>query len=65
MERAQAVLRGEIPYTSAPETARVHEPQDDTKPQADPVLGVKLDESEAADPKAATGSNRDPVPTAG
>ncbi|MFG2134857.1 C4-dicarboxylate transporter DctA [Streptomyces sp. NPDC048751] len=76
-KRARAVLSGEIPYTSSPEAARTPEPRAGHTPQADHASGAKPEETEslasgaqsedvqAADPKAAARSDRDPVPTAG
>ncbi|CAM5719348.1 C4-dicarboxylate transport protein [Streptomyces alboniger] len=55
-DRARAVLRGEIPYTSAPEAD--HTPA----PHADPAPGEKTGD---ADVKEAAGTDRAPVPAVG
>ena len=55
-DRARAVLRGDIPYTSAPEAD--HTPA----PHADPAPGEKTGD---ADVKEAAGTDRAPVPAVG
>ncbi|WP_416072058.1 hypothetical protein [Streptomyces sp. ME18-1-4] len=56
---ARAALRGDLPFTAAPEGD--HTPE----PQAEPTPDAKPEAVEEADPKAATGADREPVPAAG
>ncbi|CAM5708455.1 C4-dicarboxylate transporter DctA [Streptomyces griseorubiginosus] len=62
-ERARAVLRGELPYTSTPSGAQ---PEPTPAPDAeDTAPKVAAGEAEDADRKAAAGAGREPVPAAG